>query len=369
MHLGKVKLEVRAGPEVSLSVGAPKFLALFFPLHSLSMSHQFTSGVFLHGEPAWHKLGHVVDGTMPAREAFALGGALFEVQPRPVYNGLGDEIEGYRGITRVDNGAVLSIMSESYEPVQNESLLRVAEALREDVEMDAVCVLAEGRKVTFTATIRGAAGQVGRGDEIRQNLVGATSHDGTVAFQVLFSPVRVVCANTLAQALGRASADTVRRIRHTRNAGALIARLPEIIDVQRGSFTAGIDELKAMAAVSCTDQQFADYVAGVFAEQMRGTVNDKRGDEGTARPRTVRDLSAWETLERKWSGALVGGDLPGVRGTMWGAYNAVTEFLSHDAGRSRDPIESARVRLESLWFGKGAEMTDRAHTLALAATR
>ena len=71
----------------------------------------------------------------------------------------------------------------------------------------------------------------------------------------------------------------------------------------------------------------------------------------------------------KWDGALVGGDLPGVRGTYWGAYNAVTEYLSHDAGRSRDPVESARQRLEALWFGKGAETADRAHQLALAAGR
>jgi phage/plasmid-like protein (TIGR03299 family) len=333
------------------------------------MAHQFTSGVFLHNEPAWHKLGHVVAGTMPAREAFQLGGALFHVEPRPVFTGNGETVDGYKAITRTDSGAVLSIMSDSYTAVQNDQLLRVAEALREDVEMDAVCVLAEGRKVTFTATIRGAAGEVGKGDEVRQHLVGATSHDGSVAFQVLFSPVRVVCANTLAQALGRASADQVRKIRHTRNAAQLVAKLPEIIDVQRGAFTAGVAELRAMAAKPCTDQLFAAYVAEVFAEQMRGTVNGKRGDATTARPRTVQDLPAWEALARKWNGALVGGDLPGARGTYWGAYNAITEYVSHDAGRSRDPIESARQRLESLWFGKGAELTDRAHSLALAATR
>jgi hypothetical protein len=53
---------------------------------------------------------------------------------------------------------------------------------------------------------------------------------------------------------------------------------------------------------------------------------------------------------------------------MWGAYQAVTEHLSHDAGWSWDPIEAARQRLEGLWFGKAAATLTQAHALALAAT-
>ncbi|MFO7630560.1 MAG: DUF932 domain-containing protein [Prochlorococcaceae cyanobacterium] len=40
---------------------------------------------------------------------------------------------------------------------------------------------------------------------VNQYLVGCTSHDGTVAFSVFFSPIRVVCQNTLSAALGLAS--------------------------------------------------------------------------------------------------------------------------------------------------------------------
>jgi phage/plasmid-like protein (TIGR03299 family) len=333
------------------------------------MAHQFTSGAFFHGQPAWHQLGHVVEGTLPARDAFELGGALFEVAPRPIFTSDMVEIPGSKAITRTDTGAVLSVMNSTYQTVQNDQLLRVAEALREDIEIDAVCVLAEGRKVTFTATIRGAVGEVGKGDEVRQHLVGATSHDGTVAFQVLFSPVRVVCANTLAQALGAANAKNTRRIRHTSNANDLIERLPLLIDVRRQQFTGGLAELRAMASKPCTDQLFRDYVASVFGDQLTGTINAKRGDANTARPKTVEDLPFFKGLEAKFQGEAIGSDLPGMRGTYWGAYNAVTEHLSHDAGRSRDPIESARQRLESLWFGRGVETVNTAHSLALAGTR
>lgn len=337
------------------------------------MAHQFTSGVFLHNQSAWHKLGTVLDGTLPAREAFRIAQADFTVAGRPIYDADMRPIDGYQAVTRTDTGQTLSVMTGTYTLVQNEQLIRVAEALHEDATMDAVCVLAEGRKVTFTARIRQAEGDVLRGDPVQQYLVGCTSHDGSIAFQVLFSPIRVVCQNTLSAALGQASRSgkggKVCRIRHTRNANALIAQLPGLIDVQRQQFTGGLAELRAMAATPCTAAQFRAYVEGVFAEQLAGTVNDCRGDASTARPRTLEDLPAWDSLANKFHGHAIGADIPGVRGSYWGAYQALTEFLSHEAGRTKDPTEAARQRLESLYWGQGAQALNRGHELALAATR
>jgi phage/plasmid-like protein (TIGR03299 family) len=337
------------------------------------MAHQFTSGVFLNNQSAWHRLGTVLDGTLPAREAFRIAQADFTVAGRLLYDADMRPIEGYQAITRTDSGTVLSVMNQTYTLVQNEQLIRVAEALHEDATMDAVCVLAEGRKVTFTARIRAAEGDVLRGDTVQQYLVGCTSHDGSIAFQVLFSPIRVVCQNTLSAALGHAAQSSQKgkicRIRHTRNANALIAQLPGLIDLQRQRFTGGLAELRAMAATPCTATQFRSYIEGVFADQLSGTINDKRGDRSSARARQVEDLPAWESLAHKFHGRATGSDIPGVKGSVWGAYQAVTEFLSHDAGRAKDPTEAARQRLESLYWGQGAQMLTRAHDLALSATR
>ena len=124
-----------------------------------------------------------------------------------------------------------------------------------------------------------------------------------------------------------------------------------------------------MAAIHCTETQFRSYTESVFAEQLRETVNDKRGDRSTARARQVEDLPAWECHAHKFNGRAIGSDIPGVKGSYWVAYQALTEFLSHDAGRAKDPTEAARQRLESLYWGKGAQMSTRAHELALSTTR
>ena len=169
------------------------------------MAHQFSSGVFCYNKPAWHRLGVVIDGTLPAREAFRVASADFHVAARPVFNADMQLIPGYQAITRMDTGSTLSVMTETYTPIQNEALIRIAEALHEDINMDAVCVLSDGKKVTFTARIRGAEGDVVPGDPVQQYLIGCTSHDGSIPFQLLFSPIRVVCQNTLSAALGMAS--------------------------------------------------------------------------------------------------------------------------------------------------------------------
>jgi phage/plasmid-like protein (TIGR03299 family) len=332
------------------------------------MAHEFSSGVFCHGKPAWHKLGTVIDFTLPAREAFRMAKADWEVSAAPLFTADMQEVPGYRAITRSDNGTVLSVQKDTYSIVQNEQLIRIAEALREDATMDAVVVLNEGRKVAFTARVNNVEAEVVKNDAIHQYLVGCTSHDGTVAFQVMFSPIRVVCQNTLSAALGHNTGSRRGRrfsIRHTSNAAALAERLPELIDMRRQQFLGGIEELKVMAAKPCTSSQFRAYCEEVFADQLVGMTNDTRGDKTTARPKKLEDLAAWDNVANKFHGEGIGFDIPGVKGTMWGAYQAITEYFSHDAGRAKDATESARQRLESLYWGVGATTITKAHQLAL----
>jgi phage/plasmid-like protein (TIGR03299 family) len=337
------------------------------------MAHQFSSGVFFNSQPAWHKLGTVLDGTLPAREAFSIANADWDVLSTPIFDPAGQPISGYQAITRGDNGKVLSVQKDSYTIVQNEQLIKLAEALHEDAYMDAVVVLNEGRKVAFTARIKNAEAEVIKGDEICQYLIGCTSHDGSISFQTIFSPIRVVCQNTLSATLNHAdrqdAAGKRKRmsIRHTTNCNALIERLPEIIDFKRQQFTATIEELQAMASKPCSSTQFQLYCSQVFADQLAGTINDKRGDKSTARPKTLQDLPAWDSIAAKFHGEGVGFDIKGVEGTMWGAYNAITEHLTHDAGRATsDTVETTRKRLESLYWGTGAATLAKAHALALA---
>ena len=143
--------------------------------------------------------------------------------------------------------------------------------------------------------------------------------------------------------------DSSIRIRHTKNAESLIQRLPELVDVRRRQFIGGIVELEQMTSTPCSMAQFRQYIGSVFAGQLQGTMNDVRGDKSTPRPQVLDDLPAWPSVLHKFAGESIGSDLVASRGTAWSAYQAITEYISHESGRAKDPLDAARQRLESVY--------------------
>ena len=55
----------------------------------------------------------------------------------------------------------------------------------------------------------------------------------------------------------------------------------------------------------------------------------------------------------------MGTRIPGVRGTMWGAVNAVSEYIQYERGTDEDR------RLSETWFGTGAALNRKALDVAL----
>ena len=120
-----------------------------------------------------------------------------------------------------------------------------------------------------------------------------------------------------------------------------------------------------MASTPCSMVQFRQYVSTVFADQLQGTVNDVRGDANTARSRVLEDLPAWPSVLRKFDGEAIGSDLLANSRSAWGAYQAVTEYISHESGKAKNLVEAARKRMESIYWGSSAQAIDMAHTAAL----
>ena len=106
------------------------------------MASEFTSGILLNGKEAWHGEGEVLEGTLPAREAFTRADALFQVQKTPLYvlnaNGEPVEVDSRVAVQRTDTMDILGTVSLNYEIIQNEILCQMAEMLRDDIIMDTV---------------------------------------------------------------------------------------------------------------------------------------------------------------------------------------------------------------------------------------
>ena len=321
------------------------------------MPANFTSGWLGNGERAWHGQGVATDGTLPAREAFETANALFTVEKRelefPLVNDNPQGISpmrftqptGYYGLVRSDTQDLLGIVSKQYEIVQNDSLLRMAEFIREEVDMDSVVVLSDGGKVAFTATLRGASADIVPGDTVKRRIVGFLGHDGKTGCGAMFTNIRVVCTNTLAAAM--ATRDAKVSIRHKTGANDSFDQLISSIDTARETFNNEVEIFRNFADTPIERSDFRELLERVYASEI---------PEG----KQVDDLRKYPKLVRSYLGGFGAREFAPF--TMWTAVNAITEIeTSTQIGtRAYQRRQFARAN-----FGAGLTTSKRAVMEAL----
>lgn len=322
--------------------------------------------------PLIGQLGTTITENVSASEAFRIAGLDWQVEKRPVfYMGADGPVESpeHCSIVRSDNDACLGIHGSGYTPVQNSALINLLDYLREDVRIENVLCIRGGRKIYATASIR-CEGEVVPGDRVRRYLHAFNSFDGSSSFGVFFSDMRLACANQLNFLTGRgmnaAVADgTGLRMKHTASVTAFAEKLPHMIDLQRRAFDKSLAELRDLTQIKLTPELALRILTATYADKLAAPIKDK--ETGEKRERTLADLPEIGTIRSHYSGSTgLGLDLPGIRGTAYGMFQAITQFESHDAGRSKDAIERARARLESLWGGASSKRIDRAREACLA---
>jgi phage/plasmid-like protein (TIGR03299 family) len=172
----------------------------------------------------WHKLGTPLDDVVEAEEMQKAAGLDWQVVKQPLLTyGVGDkslallDVPGRMATIRDIDSHVIGTVGETYQPIQNSELFEFANALAstgEPVKFETAGALYDGRVVWALASIPDKAIRIdGDNGEIMPYLVLSTGHDGLRAFQATFTPVRVVCANTLNMAL-KGARETFT-IRHT----------------------------------------------------------------------------------------------------------------------------------------------------------
>lgn len=355
------------------------------------MAHYFESGFFVR-EKAWHGLGTVVDDAPTTRDALRLAGLDWHVNLAPVFcaPGLLPDVDlrdtldrdprsiqlmpapDARAMVRdmhLPNGDVrsdvLGIVGTRYVPLQNVDAFKWFDPLvaDHDVELEAAGSVKEGRHVWILAKIKGEAQQVGRKAEdiACAYLLLSNTHDGTRSVTVAFTPIRVVCWNTLSAANRAADAarDSARKVRHTRSAANTLAGVRETINLASRDFTAKALLWREMAKTDLAPARSSQlakivqrYARLVFSPQATVT---KAKAEGTVAdlPEVRAETHLWHLLH-KGPGSESAGMSP------FGLYMAATHYSDHQNGHN------ASTRLASTWFGQGANVRERAEQEALA---
>lgn len=316
------------------------------------MSHQFESGFFVK-EPAWHSLGTVLqEKVYSTSEALKLAGADWKVSLHPITS-CGQEIPDRRAVHRDDTGAYLATVGKIYRPIQNHEAFQFFDPFlhERDCYISTAGVLSGGKKVWVAAEIENSETEVVEGDHIRNYLLLANSHDGTMKATVKFVSERVVCANTLKVALSERGA--FRSISHNSKAGAALSEIQASIDICRRSFDNTVQNYRKLAAINLSTEQFRNYLEGLFESDLRTT--SKRLEQ-TSKLEDLRSckkiLAAYDSTPDL--------QIDGIRGTAYAALNATSEFICHHKSSNKDS------RYNSIWFGSDANLLAEAEQRLLA---
>ena len=168
----------------------------------------------------WTELGINVAGAKTVEDVLNMAALNWLVEPRPIFNSVGDEIPGYVANVRDIDGEVMGIVSPKYEIVQNSDAFEfVNNLVGEGFEFEMAGAGRDGRQVWLLGKL---PEQSILGDKVNPYICFTNTHDGTSAVKVCMTPVRVICANVLNFAFREAS-----RIWSARHSSSVQMRLEE----------------------------------------------------------------------------------------------------------------------------------------------
>lgn len=303
-------------------------------------------------EVPWHGQGTVLDFPPTPEHAIRCAGLDWEVVLVPLGGTLdGEPLNdvGAWATVRKSDRKVLGTVGPTYRPLQNVDAFKFFQPALDAGEayLETAGSLRGGRRVWILARIKQDPVEIVPGDAVRNYILLSNGHDGSMAVRTGFSSIRVVCANTLAAAHEQ-GASKLLRVRHTENASETLKEIQQIMDNGRREFVASTEKMRALARKGVNTADLKEYVRKVFAPKV--TILDQEEQENKCDRLIGKIIPLFEKGR--------GNDLHGVKGTMWAAYNAVSEYLGWERGRDD-------TRLDSLWFGDGANVNRKAFDLAL----
>ena len=304
-----------------------------------------TPSPYSGGAPSpWHNLGTELVNPWTAREAIDAAGLDYTVMKKPLKEfidlGHTDEMPDCSVTVRTDTGDILGVVEDAYEPVQNRDAFSFFDNLvaTEEATYETAGIIGRGERAWILARLPGFINVHGK-DIVSKYLLLSNSHDGNSRIRVKITPIRVVCNNTLTAALEGAGEV---HIRHTSNAAENMVQALSLLGLTNRLYEQLDACFNRMALTKISGKHLTDYVNELIPD------NGSNGDEQRIGRIRKKFMDLYETGQ--------GADLS--RGTLWGAFNCVTEYTDHVM--EGNPA----ARLESIWFGGGDKLKLRAFQLA-----
>lgn len=314
-------------------------------------------------EKAWHGLGQIVEQYPTSGEAIKHAGLDYEVAKSPLYTKCSSFINTTNGIEmgsnelvvsdsfatiRTDNNTVLGVVGKDYQIVQNREAFSFFDAIvggSDGILYETAGALGQGERIFITAKLPGYI-RVGNGDDVTQKYIFlTTSHDGSGSITAAFTPIRIVCQNTLNASLR--SMSNVVRIRHTSGAKQRLDDAHKVMGLADTLSTQLEGIFNNWAKVKVTDNEVKKLIQLALCPNKETLDLIKKGAEdeiSTVFKNTVEDAFAYAMVNDTQQ-------METTKGTLFGAYNAVTGYYQNVRS-----YKDSEAKLQSIVMGGTAQL-------------
>lgn len=309
-------------------------------MHGIMENDTMFSG---NGIRPWHGLGTVIDGTLTSEEAIKVANLGWDVNQQPLFLENGNEVPNLFANVRSDLNSVVGVVKSKYRVVQNKELFDFTDSIIQNtkkIECRYECAgsLFNGSRVFLLVRLP-ETNLVG--DAVENYLFVSNSHDGSTGLIAGITNVRVVCNNTLQMA--EKGASRIWKIRHTESLKGRQAEAEEALSLSLNYVDRIKEDAEKLAQEKANEDRFFRefFKKFDFSEKQKGYVLE----------------SIAEIYKNK-------ADLQNFRGTKWGLYNAVADFVSN--GKAKRTTSMTQT-WKMVGFMDGYDMLNKAQKILIAA--
>ena len=287
------------------------------------------------GEVPWHGLGVPVSNDLTPVQMMEKAGVDWRVQEVEAfieYNG-NRKSTGQKALVRETDGKILTTVGENWNPVQNEDAFDFfAEYVNAgDMEMHTAGSLKDGQLVWALAKVKDSF-EIFGGDRVDSYLLFSNPHIYGKSIDIRFTPIRVVCNNTLTFALD-SKADRQVKVGHRTLFDASVVK--EQLGIATNKMAKYQEIASFLGSKRFNQDTYIDYINEVFPRS-----SDKRIRKGMDQIEMLSRNAkmAYDVLETQ----------PGAEyaeGSWWQAFNSITYITDHVQGRNQEN------RLANSWVG------------------
>lgn len=345
----------------------------------------FTSGYCVK-KPSWHGQENLLnESPKSVRESLIAAGQDWDIEVENIYDKNGATVPLGRLFRRLDTNSILSVVGPKTHCLQNRDAFGFLQQFidKGELNLETAGCLDDGRKVWTLAQLNRPNFTVVKGDEIKKYLLVSNSHDGTLSVHIGMTPVRVVCWNTLSSAIfSKDAKKNMFKIRHSAQVKQRVEDVGTVIDSINSEMDKSFEGFAELAKKGLKEKQVRQYFKEVFAmkpddempkqsvttldtllslyDQNVSLVNELLGNFRKTEEikNEAADVVGKAVLEEMMNNFEGGAGNSTSNASWWTAYNAVTEYLTHNRGRSDE------TRVASLWYGDSSLKSEKALDLA-----